>query len=139
MFFIALSQITTGKHQIKCCFSSSQEVNNFSKHIAIDQLKHVHAIKGYRVNKLLVVHISMRTLVHMQKGYNSMHWNQSKAYSQISYRGRSQKCQNLNFLFLFVAFLKKIHFGFLHFFRGGTMLFELFHFFLCFCKLDQKG
>ena len=33
-----------------------------------------------------------------------------KAYSLISYRGRSQKFQNLNFLHLFVAFLQKIHF-----------------------------
>ena len=28
-----------------------------------------------------------------------------KAYSQISYRGRSQKSQNLNFLHLFLALL----------------------------------
>ena len=33
-----------------------------------------------------------------------------KAYSQISYRGRSQKFQNLNLLHLFVAFLPKVHF-----------------------------
>ena len=33
-----------------------------------------------------------------------------KAYSLISNRVRSQKCQNLNFLHLFVAFLRKIHF-----------------------------
>ena len=33
-----------------------------------------------------------------------------KAYSLISYRGRSQNFQNLNFLHLFVAFLQKGHF-----------------------------
>ena len=33
-----------------------------------------------------------------------------KAYSLISYRGGSQKCQNLNFLHLFVAFLQEGHF-----------------------------
>ena len=33
-----------------------------------------------------------------------------KAYSLISYRGRSQKFQNLNFLHLFVAFLQEGHF-----------------------------
>ena len=33
-----------------------------------------------------------------------------KAYSLISYRGRSQKFENWNFLHLFVAFLPKVHF-----------------------------
>ena len=33
-----------------------------------------------------------------------------KAYSQISYRGHSQKIQNLNFLHLFVALLQEAHF-----------------------------
>ena len=33
-----------------------------------------------------------------------------KAYSLISYRGRSQKIQTLNFLHLFVAFLQEGHF-----------------------------
>ena len=33
-----------------------------------------------------------------------------KAYSLISYRERSQKFQNLNFLHLFVAFLQEGHF-----------------------------
>ena len=46
---IALFQISTGKHQIKCRFSSSQEVNN----IAIDQLKHVHAIFVYQYQSVL--------------------------------------------------------------------------------------
>ena len=36
--------------------------------------------------------------------------NRLKAYSLISYRGRSQKFQNLNFLHLFVAFLQEGHF-----------------------------
>ena len=42
------------------------------------------------------------------------HWQQInkhlKACSLISYRGRAQKFQNLNFLHLFVAFLQKGHF-----------------------------
>ena len=46
MFFITLTQISTGEHQIKCCFSSSWEVNNLAKIIAIDQL-HVRAIKVF--------------------------------------------------------------------------------------------
>ena len=33
-----------------------------------------------------------------------------KAYSQISDRGRSQNCQNLNFLHMFIAFALKTHF-----------------------------
>ena len=33
-----------------------------------------------------------------------------KAYSLISYRGRSQKFENWNFLHLFVAFLPKVDF-----------------------------
>ena len=40
--------------------------------------------------------------------YNPYNW--LKAYSLISYRGRSQKFQNLNFLHLFVAFLQEGHF-----------------------------
>ena len=36
--------------------------------------------------------------------------NYLKAYSLISFRGRSQKFQNLNFLHLFVAFLQEGHF-----------------------------
>ena len=42
--------------------------------------------------------------------YTYLKISQLKAYSLISYRGRSQKFQNLNFLHLFVAFLQKIHF-----------------------------
>ena len=34
-----------------------------------------------------------------------------KSYSQISYRGCSQKFQNLNFLHLFVALLQEAHFS----------------------------
>ena len=34
-----------------------------------------------------------------------------KAYSQILYRGHSQKFQNLNFLYPFVALLQKAHFS----------------------------
>ena len=33
-----------------------------------------------------------------------------KAYSQFSYRGRSQKFQNLKFLHLLVALLQEAHF-----------------------------
>ena len=33
-----------------------------------------------------------------------------KKYPQISYRGCSQKCQNYNFLHLFVALLQEAHF-----------------------------
>ena len=37
-------------------------------------------------------------------------FNMLKAYSQISYRGRSQKFYNVKFLHLFVALLQEAHF-----------------------------
>ena len=73
---------------------------------------HINSISGYYYLKQTILQNVTWVQINIWLKFSqlvSSHLN-LKAYSLISYWGRSQKFQNWNLLHLFVAFLRKIHF-----------------------------
>ena len=89
------------------CKTSKQCVAAANK--AMGKLRVIkRTFKYFNTNYFAVLY---KTYICPHLEYCIQAWSPSlKAYSLISYRGRSQKFQNLNFLHLFVAFLQEGNF-----------------------------